>query len=316
MIRKLYTLESPGFDPYENLAIEEALLEQVPDCAILYLWQNEHTVVIGKNQNPWKECAAALLAQEGGHLARRLSGGGAVFHDLGNLNFTLLLPQTDFDIQKQLTVVEKAMQSLGLPAQRSGRNDVLVQGRKFSGNAFYKNGKAAYHHGTLLVCADLQRLGRYLTPSRLKLQSKGVESVTSRVANLQEFSPELTLSQVKQALIQAFSRVYGLPVERLAVPDRALLERLENRYASDGWIYGTRYPFSCTLEGRFLWGGVEVCLEVRENRVTRARVYTDAMEDSWVETLEQRLTLCPFERAALKAAAGDASDIASLFSQI
>ncbi len=300
MIGQLYLFESTGTDPYRNLAIEECLLARAVDCAILYLWQNENTVVIGKNQNPWKECRTALLKEEGGHLARRLSGGGAVFHDLGNLNFTILLPQADYDLDRQLAVIQQAVESLGIPAERSGRNDILAEGRKFSGNAFCKNGRQAYHHGTLLIHADLEKLGRYLSPSKLKLQAKGVDSVRSRVANLCQWRPELTVPQVKEALKTAFSQVYGLPLQELPALDEEKVEALTRRNRSWEWNYGRRIPFSCTLEGRFPWGGVELSLRAEGGRIAEAKVYTDAMETRWTVPLEQALTGCLFERQAMQ----------------
>ena len=210
MIQRLLVCRSRGFDPYENLALEEALLHRVGEGElILYLWQNERTVVIGRNQNPWKECRTALLSEEGGHLARRLSGGGAVFHDLGNLNFTFLMNEADYDLPRQLTVLERACRSLGVPAQRSGRNDLLAEGRKFSGNAFYQHAGKAYHHGTLMVDVDLERVQRYLSPSKAKLAAKGVDSVRSRVVNLREFVPTLSVRQLENALIAALAEVYA-----------------------------------------------------------------------------------------------------------
>ncbi len=299
MIKGLYLYESTGFDPYRNLAIEEALLEQAQNCAILYLWQNENTVVIGKNQNPWKECRTALLNQEGGKLARRLSGGGAVFHDLGNLNFTILLPQGDYDLDRQLSVIQRAVEHLGIPAERSGRNDILAHGQKFSGNAFYKNGRQAYHHGTLLISADLDKLGRYLSPSKLKLQAKGVDSVRSRVANLSQWQPGLSVEDVKDALKAAFSQVYGLSLEPLPGLEVAAVEKLTRRNESREWNYGRKIPFTCCLEGRFPWGGVEISLQVEGGKIVDAAVCTDAMETTWAGELEQILVGCLFERQAI-----------------
>ena len=221
MIRRLLVCRSRSFDPYENLALEEALLSRVGEGElILYLWQNEGTVVIGRNQNPWKECRTALLAEEGGHLARRLSGGGAVFHDRGNLNFTFLMNEADYDLPRQLTVLERACRSLGIPAQRSGRNDLLAEGRKFSGNAFYKHNGKAYHHGTLMVNVDMERVSRYLSPSKAKLAAKGVDSVRSRVVNLREFVPGLSIDRLADALVDALMDVYAV-TPAISRPDEA-----------------------------------------------------------------------------------------------
>ena len=221
MIERLLVCRGRGYDPYENLALEEALLHRVGEGElILYLWQNERTVVIGRNQNPWKECRTALLAEEGGRLARRLSGGGAVFHDLGNLNFTFLMSAEDWDLPRQLTVIERACRSLGIPAERSGRNDLLADGRKFSGNAFYQHNGKAYHHGTLMVDVDMEMVQRYLSPSKAKLAAKGVDSVRSRVVNLREFVPDLTVEQLADALIAAIAEVYPV-APAISRPDEA-----------------------------------------------------------------------------------------------
>ena len=246
MIERLLVCRAGGTDPYENLALEEALLDRVrPGELILYLWQNERTVVIGRNQNPWKECRTALLAEEGGRLARRLSGGGAVFHDLGNLNFTFLMAAEDWDLPRQLTVLERACQSLGIPAQRSGRNDLLADGRKFSGNAFYKHNGKAYHHGTLMVDVDLEKVQRYLSPSKAKLAAKGVDSVRSRVVNLREFVPDLTIPQLADALIAALAEVYPVapaisrPDEASGIRHQASGEKGSGiRDQGSGWIQG------------------------------------------------------------------------------
>ena len=303
MIRSIAFYESESHDPYYNLAVEQYLLESVEDQCILYLWQNENTVVIGRNQNPWKECRTTLLNQEGGHLARRLSGGGAVFHDLGNLNFTFLMPQADYDPDRQLTVIQEAVGSLGIPVEKSGRNDLLAAGRKFSGNAFYKNGKQAYHHGTLLVDADMDKLSRYLNPSKAKLQAKGVDSVRSRVGNLKERNPGLTIPALKSALKEAFARVYGLTAE--PIPDGQLddmrIRQLSERNRSWEWNFGQKLPFTFEWEARFPWGSLGIQLQINRGIIENARVYSDAMDWGVAPILENRLAGCRLDRGALEA---------------
>ena len=212
MIQTLTTYESMTTDPYTNLAVEEYLtFHAEPGECILYLWQNAHTVVIGRNQNCWKECRVSELEADGGHLVRRLSGGGAVYHDLGNLNFTFCMRKEDADVDRQLQVIIEAVASFGLTAEKTGRNDVAINGQKFSGNAFFDSKGCYYHHGTLLLNVDTASMSRFLNPSKAKLQSKGVSSVRSRVVNLSSLCPHITVDTMKQAMFTAFSKVYGLP---------------------------------------------------------------------------------------------------------
>ena len=299
MIKNLYCVYGAGSDPYTNLALEEHMLYSLqPGDCILYLWQNQNTVVIGRNQNAWKECRTELLNAEGGRLARRLSGGGAVFHDLGNLNFTFLMAEEDYDLDRQLTVIEMACRSLGIPVERSGRNDIWADGRKFSGNAFYHNKGRAYHHGTLMVAVDGEKLGRYLSPSKAKLQAKGVESVRSRVVNLSELCPGLTCEELAERLEAAFGVTYDLPVERME-PDVAGAAELRAKYASNEWLYGPRLPLSLECEQRFDWGEVQLQLQVESGEVVAARVYSDAMDAELPAALERALTGCAFSCSAL-----------------
>ena len=302
MIRALKTYESGSFDPFWNLALEQHLLETVDGgCCLLYLWQNRKTVVIGRNQNPWAECRADLLEREGGHLARRLSGGGAVFHDLGNLNFTFLAATEDYDLDKQQRVLLEACRSFGIPAELSGRNDLIAQGRKFSGNAFYRSGQRAYHHGTLLIDTDGEKLARYLTPPQAKLEARGVASVRARVVNLKELCPAITVDGLKQALAAAFEEVYGLrsTMRVLTGEDQRRVEALREHYAGWAWRYGQRLPFTLRTEGRFPWGGVELQLCIDEGVIRSAAVYSDAMNFAFPPALEAALTGCPFARPAL-----------------
>ena len=297
MIEKIYIYESSSFDPYHNIAAEKYLLEHVqPGCCILYLWQNEHTVVIGRNQNAWLECRTSLLEQEGGHLARRLSGGGAVYHDLGNLNFTFLVPDEDYDVDKQLSVIQTACRQLGIRVEKSGRNDLLANGQKFSGNAFYHSQGKAYHHGTLLVSANMEKLSRYLTPPKAKLEAKGVQSVRSRVTNLADLCPDLTIEGLKKQLAKAFSAVYGPAPERLQLDADAAaqIDGDATALATWDWLYGPRLPFSFSCEGRFDWGHILIQLQIESGRITNADIYSDSMDWLLPEQLKNALTGCRF----------------------
>ena len=301
---KLLIYRAKDTNPYENLAVEQVLLEHVPQGAcILYLWQNRHTVVIGRNQNAWQECRTARLEADGGFLARRLSGGGAVFHDLGNLNFTFLVNKEDYSVEKQLSVIVEACRTLGIPAERSGRNDVLTGGRKFSGNAFYEHEGRCYHHGTLLVDVDMEAMGRYLSPSTAKLQAKGVASVRSRVVNLRELVPDLTIDGLADAMTAAFGKVYGGQAEPLAPDslDRAEVETLTAHYASWEWRYGRKIPCTLTCGRRFAWGEFSLELQVEEGVVHQAAAYSDAMDWTLAPAVEKALAGCRFSREDLAA---------------
>lgn len=304
MIDTLKIFRGQGFDPYHNLAIEEQLMEELPENGcILYLWQNQNTVVIGKNQNSWKECRTALLEEEGGLLARRLSGGGAVFHDLGNLNFTFIVSAKDYDVDRQLSVIQEACRQLGLRAEKSGRNDLLAEGRKFSGNAFYKTPKVCYHHGTILISADMEKLGRYLQPSKAKLKAKGVDSVRSRVTNLCELQPSLTVESMKAALEEAFQKVYGCRASLLTEEDldRDALALLDLRNRSWEWNYGAKLAFDLSMEERFAWG--EVRMEIRSSKglIDSIRVYSDSMDRNLSPAIEGALLGCRLDLASLEA---------------
>lgn len=302
MIRTLYVYKETSTDPYHNIATEKRLLEKAqPGTCILYLWQNKNTVVIGRNQNPWVECRTTMLEQDGGHLARRLSGGGAVFHDMGNLNFTFLVAEEDYDLDRQLSVIEKACSFAGITATRSGRNDILAEGCKFSGNAFYHRQGKAYHHGTLLVNVDMPNLGKYLTPSKAKLESKGVASVRSRVINLQELSPALTVPLLAEYMEKAFGAVYDGTPQKLVLDseDQTLIAQYTNELSDWNWLYGQKTPCTFECNRRFDWGSISVQLEVVTGHIKNAQVYSDSMDWSIGETVATALKDKPFTLTAM-----------------
>lgn len=305
MIRNIRVYESTGLDPYANLAVEKHLLETVAeDECILYLWQNQNTVVIGRNQNPWLECRTSLLEEEGGHLARRLSGGGAVFHDVGNLNFTFLISTENYDVDRQLSVIQEAVRLAGIQAEKSGRNDLLADGRKFSGNAFYHSNGHSYHHGTLMVDVDKDKLSRYLSPPKAKLEAKGVASVRSRVVNLAELSPGLTCGKLRQLMVQAFEAVYGLSASAVVLTeeDFALIEQTRQEIAGWDYLYGKPLPFTFACEDHFSWGHIHLQLQAKGGIITAVKAYSDAMDWELASTIEAALTGSQFRLDAMQSA--------------
>lgn len=303
MINTLYQISSPTTNPYENLALEAYLLDQLKEGeGILYLWQNKHTVVIGKNQNSWKECNISKLVEEGGYLARRLSGGGAVFHDLGNLNFTFLMKKEDYDVSRQMDVILEAVKNLGIQAEKSGRNDVTVDGRKFSGNAFYQKENACFHHGTIMVSVDFKKMQDYLNVSKEKLQSKGVGSVRSRVANLTEFNPQLTIDELRKSLLDSFGLIYEkevtpFPKDRLNIQK---LKNLEDQFSSWDFIYGRKIAFTTEYGKRFSWGDITLQVAVNEGRIKEALCYSDSLNPQIIHLIEENLIDCIFEKESMR----------------
>ena len=302
MIRKLSYIESKETNPYRNLAVEEyLLLHCAEDECILYLWQNANTVVIGRNQNIWKECIVNKLEDEKGYAVRRLSGGGAGYNELGILNFTFLVRKENYDVDRQLEVILTAVRKLGINAKKSGRNDILIDEHKFSGNAFYKQGEYCYHHGTLMVDVNLGELSRYLTVSKEKLQAKGVDSVRSRVVNLKSYAPGLTIDQLKEKLRASFEEVYGLKARILEVSelDKEEIRERTEKFSSWDWIYGRTLAFQYELSKRFVWGQITLQFQVKNGKVRDVNVFSDSMKPEFIEQLRGYLKNIRYDKHAI-----------------
>lgn len=305
--------QSNSFDPYFNLALEKFLFDNVHDDEVIfYLWQNEKTVVAGRNQNIYKECNLTNLKALGGHAARRLSGGGCVFHDLGNLNFTFVAKDNLYDLEKQLRVIARACDSFGLKAIVSGRNDITISNRKFSGNAFYESHGRKLHHGTIMIDVDSLILGNVLNVNREKLVSKGVDSVASRTANLSEFNSSITPDKMKEALRTAFKEEYGFKIfsETLSLGGQSVLRDTgkggwtssgsmlnmlksisENQkfFSGNDWLFGKKYDFSNIISDRFPWGEIEICTVVRGDTIREAKVFSDSLKPDFITAFEAGL---------------------------
>ncbi|MGE6134731.1 lipoate--protein ligase A [Aeromonas salmonicida] len=310
----LRLLVSDSHDPLFNLAVEECIFRQMdPNQRVLFLWRNANTVVIGRAQNPWKECNTRRMEEDGVTLARRSSGGGAVFHDLGNSCFTFMAGKPGYDKSISTAIVLDALKLLGVSAFASGRNDLLVAtqdgDRKVSGSAYRETHDRGFHHGTLLLDADLSRLANYLNPDPKKLAAKGISSVRSRVANLCELLPGIEHQQVSHALIEAFFAHYGervLPehISPSQLPDLPGFAETFARQRSWEWNFGHAPAFTHQLDERFDWGGVELHFDVEKGVIGRAQIFSDSLDPAPLDALAQRLVGVAYRSDAIAALFG------------
>ena len=297
-MKRIQILISDQYDPYLNRAVEQYLTEhQEEGIVTMYLWKNQRTVVIGYNQNPYAECNVQLLLDESGHLMRRGTGGGAVYHDLGNINFSFIADRKLYDVQRQLSVIQEALKTYGLEAEISGRNDLLCQGRKFSGNAFARGSVNNLHHGTLLIKTDGAMMQRYLIVDKAKLLKNGVQSVASRVVNLSELVPELTSENIKLPLIEAFEKTYGEKASILdfdTLAETSEVQAIKEKISSHEFLFGRWEHFKTTKKARFSWGGVEIALQVDEAQavITEARIASDCLDTEIIGQAEKLLQGC------------------------
>lgn len=230
-------IESSTTDPTWNMALESWLFDRDTGEDILYLWQNSPCVIIGRNQVAALEVDLQLAGEMDVPVIRRQTGGGAVWHDLGNLNFTYITndgADTDEPYAAFLRPLMEVLAGQGVPAAFNGRNDLCVGDRKISGSAARIRNGRLLHHGTLLVCSDLDRMTRVLTPDADKLRRNGVRSVKSRVANLTEFAPDLTVEKLKQLLQARFAPSGGIT---LSAADLAQIRQLQQKFLDPGWNF-------------------------------------------------------------------------------
>lgn len=275
------------YNPYINLAVESHLLDDYKqDTVTLFLWKNKHTIVIGKNQNPYSECELESLINDDGFLSRRRTGGGAVYHDLGNLNFSFIADKDIYDVHRQMQVIQKALADFNLETEVSGRNDITYQGRKFSGNAFAKTKHQGLHHGTILIKTDTEKLQKYLKVKPVKLQKHGVKSVASRIINLSEVA-DITSDSIIPHLINAFEDVYQNKATVIDFDDLCTEKVMENsrHISSDEYLYGKWKEFSAKKSGHFDWGCADIDLDIdQENGIIRnISIASDSLDSESIE---------------------------------
>ncbi len=280
-MKNIYYLDVQHTNPYENLALEEYVLNHIDrDSYLLFLWQNHNTIVIGQNQNAATQCRKTLCKEDQVTIVRRLSGGGAVFHDEGNLNYTFIAHEDHFNVERNYRVLLHALSKLNVFAQRVGRNDICLEGRKISGNAYYEREGKRLHHGTLLLSTDVTKMERYLNVKIDKLKDKGIDSIRARVTNIQQINPNIEINTLKKSIIQSYEKEFQLKsreYELIKVKKIELYELIK-KYQSEEWNFEKAIDYSFELYGRYVWGEITINFIISENKIQEIKINTDALE--------------------------------------
>lgn len=287
-------LETGSCDPYYNLAFEEYMLLNFKDDDYLILWQNDNTIVFGVNQNPIAEINMNEAEKYNINIVRRSTGGGTVYHDLGNINFSYITDWNDGDNRTYeffLTPVVEALSSFGLEIEIKGRNDMLLDGKKISGSAQRLAENRILHHGTLLINSDLNMLQKVLNVKADKISSKGIKSVKSRVTNLQDNTSEiLQIESVKSALINSFAKSQNVNHIHLEKEDIDNISSLaENKYRSWEWTYAKSADCQLTKYRRFDGGNVQLDLDINNGSIDKCVISGDFLSLKDVRELEEKI---------------------------
>lgn len=290
MYDKVLYYETNGFNPHYNLAVESALLEDARNGVLtVYLWRNDNTVVIGRHQNAYLDVNVKKLYEEGGTLARRPTGGGAVFHDKDNLNFSFITGLESYDVNDNNDVILRAVRKLGQDAEVTGRNDIVTGGRKFSGNAYLKTNTGALHHGTILISADTSKMSGFLNVPPDKLEGKGVSSVRSRVVNLAELDENIDVFKVKEAILAVLEEKYG-KIYPIKEPDKNKVEAYYKKYSDREYLFGKNVKLDSRKYKRFSWGYADVNFTLSGGVIDDIEIFSDGINVDDIEKAKKELT--------------------------
>jgi lipoate---protein ligase len=294
-------------DPRVNLAIEEFALKHLDiNETYLLFYINEPSIIIGKNQNTVEEINAEYVRDQGIHVVRRLSGGGAVYHDLGNLNFSFITKDDGnsfHDFKKFTDPVVKALKKLGVNAELSGRNDILADGKKISGNAQFSTKGRMFSHGTLLFDSEIENVVSALNVRMDKIESKGIKSIRSRVTNIREHLDEdMTMEEFKETLlVYLFEEFDSIPKYELTESDWTEIRKISReRYANWDWNYGKSPKFNVELSNRFAAGSIDIRLHIVKGIIQESKIFGDFFGVGEVSDIENKLNGVRYDRQEIE----------------
>lgn len=316
-------IKNDSTDPRYNLALEEYAFKNLDlkdDYVIL--WRNEPSVIIGKNQCTLEEINSQYVSDNGIHIVRRITGGGAVYHDLGNLNFSFITQVgslEEIDFKKYTFPVINALDKLGVKCELSGRNDLTIDGKKFSGIAQSITKGRVLNHGTLLFDSKLDTLGKALNVSKIKLESKGLKSVRSRVANIKDYlETDICIFEFRDLIFKYLFEYEGSPImeHELTIEDKERISSLmQEKYSSWEWNYGKSPKFNFKNSKKFDAGILDVRINVEDGIVKSCKMYGDFFGTEDIAKFEERLTGLRYEKEDIcRALKG--IDVASYFGKV
>ncbi len=304
-------IENHSTDPRYNLAFEEYVFKNLDleDGGYVLLWRNEPSIIIGKNQNSIEEINMEFIKENNVHVVRRVTGGGAVYHDLGNLNFSFIIKAEsldEIDFEKYTIPILRALEKLGIPCELSGRNDITIDGKKFSGVAQSVTKGRVLNHGTLLFDSQLEVLSKALNVKRDKIESKGIKSVSSRVTNIKPYVKEdIDVLEFRDLVLKNIFEYENKSVEiyELTEEDKKAIQKMvDERYSTWEWNFGKSPKFNYKGYKRFAGGGVEVRLQVTKGLIDNCKIYGDFFGKGDVSVLEEKLKGVRYEEIEVEKA--------------